>query len=79
MEPAVIGDDDWHPSETAWRAGERSNRRFQHLADRLVSVMPDIEASAFADRSHLSPPHKDEPSRCAEVLIGFWTRAAEQP
>jgi pimeloyl-ACP methyl ester carboxylesterase len=149
MEPAVIGDDDWHPSETAWRAaladiwalpftdqgpafrrlmlppgaplpaaprapardqarndmledmlmatgfasddlaaitqpvlvitGERSNSRFQHLADRLVSVMPDIEASAFADRSHLSPPHKDEPSRCAEVLIGFWTRAAEQP
>jgi pimeloyl-ACP methyl ester carboxylesterase len=21
LEPAVIGDDDWHPSETAWRAG----------------------------------------------------------
>jgi pimeloyl-ACP methyl ester carboxylesterase len=146
MEPAVIGDDDWHPSEAAWRAelaaiwalpvadqaaafrrltlapdcplpppppasahdpardhvledmlaatgfisddlaainqpvlvitGGRSNIRFQHLADRLASVIPHAETSTFRDRSHLSPPHRDEPARLAEVLIGFWARAA---
>jgi pimeloyl-ACP methyl ester carboxylesterase len=150
MEPAVIGDDDWHPSERAWRAemaavwalpvtgqapafrrlmlppgavlpppapapapapardparndrledmlaatgfisddlaainqpvlvitGGRSNIRFQHLADRLASVIPHAETSTFRDRSHLSPPHRDEPARLAEVLIGFWARAA---
>ncbi|HEY6279233.1 MAG TPA: alpha/beta fold hydrolase [Streptosporangiaceae bacterium] len=147
MEPAVIGDDDWHPIEAAWRAemariwalpvpdqgpafrrlmlpagaalppppqapardyaqndmledmlaatglvsddlaaitqpvlvitGGRSNTRFQHLADRLASVIPHVETSTFADRSHLSPPHRDEPVRCAELLIAFWTRAAD--
>jgi pimeloyl-ACP methyl ester carboxylesterase len=146
MEPAVIGDDDWHPSERAWRAqmadiwalpvpdqapafrqlmlppgaplpppppaparnaaqndmledmlaatgftsddlaaisqpvlvitGGRSNLRFQRLADRLASVIPHIQTSTFAGRSHLSPPHRDEPVRLAEVLIGFWIRAA---
>jgi pimeloyl-ACP methyl ester carboxylesterase len=145
MEPAVIGDDDWHPSEAAWRAelaaiwalpvadqapafrrlmlppgtplpplppapardpaqndmledmlaatgftsgdlaaitqhvlvitGGRSNIRFQQLADRLASVIPHLETSTFPDRSHLSPPHREEPARLAEVLIGFWTRA----
>jgi pimeloyl-ACP methyl ester carboxylesterase len=150
MEPAVIGDDDWHPSEAAWRAemahvwalpvadqapafrrlmlppgaplpppppapasapardpaqndmledmlaatgftsddlaainqpvlvitGGRSNIRFQHLADRLASVVPHLETSTFAERSHLSPPHRDEPAHLAEVLIEFWARTA---
>lgn len=146
MEPAVIGDDDWHPSEARWRAemaaiwalpvseqapafrrlmlppgvplppprpvsarspvqndmledmlaatgftsddlaaisqpvlvitGGLSNVRFQHLAGRLASVIPHIETSTFPGRSHLSAPHRDEPARLAEVLIGFWTRAA---
>jgi pimeloyl-ACP methyl ester carboxylesterase len=146
MEPAVIGDDDWHPSEARWRAemaavwalpvpgraaafrrlmvppgtplpppppgpardaaqGERledmlaatgftsddlaaitqpvlvitggcSNVRFQHLAGRLASVIPHIQTSEFRDRSHLSPPHRDEPALLAGVLIEFWARAA---
>jgi pimeloyl-ACP methyl ester carboxylesterase len=146
MEPAVIGDDDWHPSEAQWRVemadvwalpvadrvlafrrlmvppraplpappprtprdaaqdgrledmlaatgftsddlaaitqpvlvitGRRSNVRFQHLADRLASVIPHLETSTFTDRSHLSPPHRDEPARLAAILLEFWARAA---
>lgn len=146
LEAAVIGDDDWHPCETAWRAdlaavralppsargsafrklimrpdeplppalgppppwnartdmlentlalvgfvsgdlaalsqpvlaitGGRSSPRFQHLAERLVSVVPDAEAQAFAECSHLSPPHRSEPSRLAAMLLDFWTRAS---
>jgi pimeloyl-ACP methyl ester carboxylesterase len=52
--------------------GGRSNLRFQHLADRLAGVIPHVQAATFADRSHLSPPHRDEPARLAEILIQFW-------
>jgi pimeloyl-ACP methyl ester carboxylesterase len=146
LEAAVIGDDDWHPCETAWRAdlaavrdlpppargtafrqlimgpeeplppslgppppwtaktdmledmlalvgfvsrdlaaitrpvlaitGGRSSPRFQHLAERLVGVIPAAEATTFPDCSHLSPPHRAEPARLAAVLLDFWTRAA---
>jgi hypothetical protein len=30
----------------------------------------------FSECSHLSPPHKTEPARLAEMLIDFWTRSA---
>jgi pimeloyl-ACP methyl ester carboxylesterase len=142
LEAAVIGDDDWHPAETAWRAslaavralpaqqrsqafrqmlmrpgeplpqlgppppwdartdiledmlarvgftssdlaaitqpvlaisGGRSNPRFQHQDERLVEVIPHARAEVFSECSHLSPPHKTEPARLAELLIGFWT------
>ena len=52
--------------------GGRSNIRFQHLAGRLASVVARIQTATFADRRHLSPPHRDEPARLAEMLIQFW-------
>jgi pimeloyl-ACP methyl ester carboxylesterase len=142
LEAAVIGDDDWHPAETAWRAslaavralpadqrgkasrqmimrpGEplpplgppplwdaradlledmlaqvgftssdlaaitqpvlaiscgRSTPRFQHQDERLVEVIPHARAEVFSECSHLSPPHRAEPARLAELLIDFWT------
>ncbi len=140
LEAAVIGDDDWHPAETAFRArlaavralpadqrslrqmimrpGEplpplgppppwdartdmledmlahvgftssdlaaitqpvlaiscgRSHPRFQHQDERLVEVIPHARAEVFSECSHLSPPHKAEPARLAELLIDFWT------
>ena len=142
LEAAVIGDDDWHPTETAWRAclaavralpaeqrgqafrqmlmrpgeplpplgppppwdarsdmledmlaqvgftssdlaaitppvlaisGGRSHPRMQHQDERLVEVIPNARAEVFSECSHLSPPHKAEPARLAEMLIDFWT------
>jgi len=52
--------------------GGRSNIRFQHLAGSLASVVARIQTATFADRRHLSPPHRDEPARLAEMLIQFW-------
>jgi len=141
LEAAVIGDDDWHPSETAWRAGlvavralpaqergrafrqlmmrpgeplpslgppppwdsrtdrledmlaqvgftstdltaitqpvlaihgGRSHPRMQQQNERLVQVIPHAKAEAFSERSHLSPPHRAEPARLAEMLSDFW-------
>jgi pimeloyl-ACP methyl ester carboxylesterase len=145
LEAAVIGDDDWHPAETAFRAslaavlaqppeqripaarqlfarpgeplppleppapwdarsdiledmlaqvgftssdlaaitvpvlaicGGRSNPRFQLQDERLVEVIPHARAEVFSERSHSSPPHRAEPARLAELVIGFWTRSA---
>jgi pimeloyl-ACP methyl ester carboxylesterase len=142
LEAAFIGDDDWHPAETAWRArnaavnalpaeqsgpafrqmlmrpgeplpplgppppwsprvgmledmlaqvgftsgdlaaitvpvlaisGGRSHPRFQYQDERLVEVIPHARAEVFSECSHLSPPHKTEPARMAEMLIDFWT------
>jgi len=141
LEAAVIGDDDWHPAETAWRAsltavralpaeqrsqafrqllmrpgepvpplgppppwdartdlledtlaqvgftssdlaaitapvlaisGGRSHPRMQHQDERLVEVIPQARAEVFSECSHLSPPHKVEPARLADMLIDFW-------
>jgi pimeloyl-ACP methyl ester carboxylesterase len=141
LEAAVIGDDDWHPAETAWRAsltavralpaeqrsqafrqmlmrpgeplpplgppppwdastdmledmlahvgftssdlaainppvlaisGGRSHPRMQHQDQRLVEVIPQARAEVFSECSHLSPPHKAEPARLADMLIDFW-------
>lgn len=148
LEAAVIGDDDWHPSETAWRArlaevrglpgsqrrrafrqlmigpeeplpplgppppwdarmnmledmlaqvgfvssdlaaitqpvlavsGGRSNPRFRHQDERLVQVIPQVEAHVFSERSHLSSPHAAEPARFASLLLDFWVRAGQRP
>ena len=142
LEAAVIGDDDWHPVETAWRAGlaavralpadqraqafrhmlmrpgeplpplgppppwdartemledmlaqvgftssdlavitqpvlaisgGRSTPRMRHQDERLVEVVPQAKAEVFSECSHLSPPHRVEPARLAEMLIDFWT------
>jgi pimeloyl-ACP methyl ester carboxylesterase len=142
LEAAVIGDDDWHPAETAFRAslaavralppeqripacrqlfirpgeplpplgppppwdprsdmledmlaqvgftssdlaaitqpvlaisGGRTNPRFQYQDERLVAVIPHARAEVFSERSHSSPPHRAEPARLADMLIGFWT------
>jgi len=144
LEAAAIGDDDWHPSETAWRAslaavravpaeqrgqafrrmlmrpgepvpplgppppwdpktdmledmlaqagfissdlaaitqpvlaiyGGRSHPRMQHQNERLAQVIPHTKTEVFSERSHLSPPHRAEPARLAEMLIDFWMRS----
>ena len=145
LEAAFIGDDDWHPAETAFRAshvairalpaeqripacrqlyirpgeplpplgppppwdarddmledmlayvgftssdlaaitvpvlaisGGRSHPRFQLQDERLVEVIPHARAQVFSECSHLSPPHKTEPARLAEMLIDFWTHGS---
>ncbi len=52
--------------------GGQSHRRFAHLAERLLTVMPNAHQAAFPDRSHLSPPMREEPARVAELLSGLW-------
>ena len=145
LEAAVIGDDDWGPSETAWRAGlaavrdlppdrrghafrdlmmrpgeplpplgppplwdartdlledmlaqvgfvssdlaaitqpvlaingGRSNPRMHDQDERLVQVIPQATTQVFSECSHLSPPHRTEPSRLAGILLDFWVRSS---
>jgi pimeloyl-ACP methyl ester carboxylesterase len=56
-------------------SGGRSHPRFQLQDERLVEVISHARAEVFSERSHLSPPHKVEPARVAEMLIDFWTHA----
>jgi hypothetical protein len=46
----------------------------QYQDERLVEVIPHAKAEVFSERDHLSPPHKAEPARLAEMLIDFWTQ-----
>jgi hypothetical protein len=55
--------------------GGRSHPRMQQQNERLVQVIPHARAEVFSGRSHLSPPHKAEPARLANMLLGFWTRS----
>jgi pimeloyl-ACP methyl ester carboxylesterase len=55
--------------------GGRSHPRFHRLATRVVEVMPSAVAEVFEHRSHLSPPHRDEPERFAARLTRFWSQA----
>jgi pimeloyl-ACP methyl ester carboxylesterase len=57
-------------------SGGRSHPRFQYQDERLVEVIPHARTEVFSECSHLSPPHKTEPARLAEMLIDFWTRSA---
>jgi pimeloyl-ACP methyl ester carboxylesterase len=54
-------------------SGGRSHPRFQLQDERLKEVIPHARAEVFSERSHLSPPHRAEPARLAEMLIDFWT------
>jgi hypothetical protein len=54
-------------------SGGRSCPRFQYQDQRLVEVIPRARAEVSGERSHLSSPHRAEPARLAEMLIGFWT------
>jgi hypothetical protein len=44
--------------------------------DYACQVIPHAKTEVFSDCSHLSPPHKAEPERLAEVLIDFWVHGS---
>jgi pimeloyl-ACP methyl ester carboxylesterase len=52
--------------------GGRSHPRFAHVATRLMQVLPHCRTSDFPDRSHLSPPMREEPAKVAELLRELW-------
>jgi pimeloyl-ACP methyl ester carboxylesterase len=58
--------------------GGQSHPRFQHLAERMVEVMPNAETVVFPALNHFSPPHREEPDRFEGVLLDFWSRTARK-
>ena len=50
----------------------QSHPRFSQVADRLLTVIPNAYQVAFAERSRLSPPMREEPDRIAQLLRDLW-------
>ena len=56
--------------------GGRSNPDyFGCMAERLAAMFPDFVIEAFPERHHFDPPHRVEPERLADSLLGRWQRA----
>jgi len=56
--------------------GGRSNPDyFGCIAERLATVFPDFAIEVFPERHHFDPPHRVEPERLADSLLGLWQRA----
>jgi pimeloyl-ACP methyl ester carboxylesterase len=55
--------------------GGRSHPRFALVARRLTEVLPNVEQVTFPDRSHLSSPHANEPTKVAQLLRQLWASA----
>ena len=56
--------------------GGRSNPDyFGCMAERLAAMFPDFAIEVFPERHHFDPPHRVEPERLADSLLGLWQRA----
>ena len=56
--------------------GGRSNPDFfGRMAERLAALFPDFTVEVFPERHHFDPPHRVEPERLADSLLGLWHRA----
>ncbi|MCA1833968.1 MAG: alpha/beta fold hydrolase [Actinomycetota bacterium] len=49
---------------------------YAEIAKRLATIFPDFTLEVFEDRHHFDPPHRTETKRFAELLLGFWEKAA---
>jgi pimeloyl-ACP methyl ester carboxylesterase len=57
--------------------GGKSNPDYYgRMAERAVTIFPDMTLEAFAERHHFDPPHRVEPERTATVLRAHWQRAS---
>ena len=41
----------------------------------LLETFPDFTLETFPERHHFDPPHRIEPERLANSLLGLWQRA----
>jgi pimeloyl-ACP methyl ester carboxylesterase len=56
--------------------GGRSNPDyFGCMAERLAAMFPDFTLEVFPERHHFDPPHRVEPERLADSLLGLWRPA----
>jgi pimeloyl-ACP methyl ester carboxylesterase len=56
--------------------GGRSNPDYYaRIAGRLATIFPDFTVETFPERHHFDPPHRIEPERLADSLLGLWQRA----
>lgn len=56
--------------------GGRSNPDYYaRMAERLAGIFPDFTLETFPERHHFDPPHRVEPERLADSLLGLWQRA----
>lgn len=57
--------------------GAKSNPdHYGRMAQRAVTIFPDMTLEVFAERHHFDPPHRIEPERTATVLQALWERAS---
>ena len=58
--------------------GNKSNPDYYgRMAQRAVTIFPDITLEVFAERHHFDPPHRIEPERMATMLRTLWERASD--
>ena len=56
--------------------GGRSNPDYyDRMAERLGALFTDFTVEVFPERHHFDPPHRIEPERLAQSLLGLWQRA----
>ena len=55
--------------------GRSSPDYYARIADRLAAIFPDFTVETFPERHHFDPPHRIEPERLADSLLGLWQRA----
>jgi pimeloyl-ACP methyl ester carboxylesterase len=56
--------------------GGRSNPDYYvRMAERLATIFPDFTIETFPERHHFDPPHRIEPQRLANSMLGLWERA----
>jgi len=56
--------------------GESNPEYYGRMAERAVSIFPDMTLEVFAERHHFDPPHRIEPERTARALRALWERAS---
>jgi pimeloyl-ACP methyl ester carboxylesterase len=50
-----------------------STRYYEHAAEILANLFPNIQVEEYEGRSHLDPPHRTEAERFAKALRELWT------
>ncbi len=59
--------------------GSLSNPVWKHIAERLGTILPNLEVEVYEERHHLDAPHAAEPERFARALRKLWARSGKAP
>lgn len=57
--------------------GTLSNARWEAMAERFPTLLPQCRVMRYEGRHHLDTPHQSEPGRVAEALHELWAQAVD--